>query len=265
MESSMRKVTLAVTFCLAATVGAVNAQAQPLLTPTIYCVPGSGGNCFAAAWQYTSANTFSLWMQNLQGTYGDGTPGFEISRIWVARSNDFSLHFVNLCSSPFQGAEGSVVEPPFDVNGCFYNVLSSGLPWEQLDFPFHRALYVAHAGVNENGIAGCDPVGNFMVATCPRDGTDGWWRIDFSTGLQNHRTGETRPSTVDDFGLAIAGCNIFIGANSGVSLANPEMGTVCETAPFSVLTPEPSTVLMLGTGLLGLAGVAVTRRRRRSP
>lgn len=58
----------------------------------------------------------------------------------------------------------------------------------------------AHAGVSENGIAGCDPVGNFMVATCPRDGTDGWWRID-----------------------------------------------------------------MLGTGLLGLVGVAVTRRRGRTP
>jgi hypothetical protein len=260
----MRNVTLAVTFSVAATLGAMNAQAQPPIAPTIYCIPGSGGSCFAAAWQYTSSNMFSLWMQNLQGSYGGGgTPGFDIKRVVAARNDEFALNLINLCSSPFQGAEGNVQGNPLGFTGCFFNALSSTDPWQQVDFPLHFALYVSEVGSIHTGIAGCDPVGSFLVATCPRDGLDGWWRIDFQTNLSTSR-GESRPSTINDFGLAIAGCNMFIGANSGVSLATREMGMLCETTPYSALIPEPSTVALFGTGLLGLVGVAVGRRRRRA-
>jgi hypothetical protein len=53
-------------------------------------------------------------------------------------------------------------------------------------------------------------------------------------------------------------------SSSASQVSEPSMGASCTTGvDCAMVTPEPATVALLATGLLGIAGAGVLRRRRR--
>jgi hypothetical protein len=117
--------------------------------------------------------------------------------------------------------------------------------------PLGAVAFQAPFTLGVNG--GLDTLGGTLsVATSGGIGT-GVWTILSGTGMFSGATGVLNSTGV---GVAPAG--------PGQPPGNHLIGTGQVTAPNLTAIPEPGTVALLGTGLMGLAGFAAIRRRRRS-
>ncbi|HEY0970414.1 MAG TPA: PEP-CTERM sorting domain-containing protein [Gemmatimonadales bacterium] len=104
-----------------------------------------------------------------------------------------------------------------------------------------------------------DAIGGTTIAAFGSDGT-------FLGSITNSQTG------IEFYGLAtasgeneIAGISFYITGSepAGFAIDNVTFGSVDVIVPPSVV-PEPSSVILLASGLLGLGGIGMRRRRQRS-
>lgn len=244
--------------CVALALLSSGLEAQPA-DPKIYCA--SGDRCFAMAFE-TSGTTSTLFLQNLQGSFplDPASAPFFLGDVWLLRDNRGSnagtrVEFFSGC---WGGAVGSV-HPPASERFCF------------AQSSYSENIAPATQWRHYNGRMGSGPIlgctysnsPGFGHSTCPRDGFDGWYYLTFNTGVYDvsgtRDFGFLREFSMEDVEFEIGPCT-FVGTRSGY--ANP--GTNCAVFPYAALTavPEPSTYAMLGTGLLGLGGLALRRRHR---
>ena len=121
----------------------------------------------------------------------------------------------------------------------------SGAPQGPVSFQASFTL-----GVNQ----GLDTlIGTVLVDIAPTGDGIGAWTILNGTGVFSGATGILNSTGV---GVPPAG--------PGQPPGNHIVGTGQVTAPGLNAIPEPSTIVLLGIGMSGLAGVAAIRQRRRS-
>jgi PEP-CTERM motif len=121
----------------------------------------------------------------------------------------------------------------------------SGAPQGAVSFQANFTL-----GVN----GGLDTlIGTLLVDIAPNGNGIGAWTIQNGTGVFSGATG-----TLNSTGVGVP------PAGPGQPPGNHIVGTGEVTAPGLNAIPEPSTIVLLGIGMSGLAGVAAIRQRRRS-
>lgn len=237
------------------------ADAPPPERVRVFCQPGSLNNCFAVGFE-DSQGHLTLFIQNLQGSIQAGGSSFAIKEV------TYIDQAVNIDSRPGTvGIGGIGLGPTVSTQG---NVRLGGFQ----SFSYENApvgSYSATLFTFGLGFAGCqlfdNPPGNldFYAQTCLPAGLDGWARFDATGYLFDNSTGAMlRPLTFEDFYVRVAGCDVIIGAQSGVTSPS---GLACATdidyaslsASFTPV-PEPTTIALLASGLAGL--VPAIRRRR---
>ncbi len=244
------------------------AHASPFVPSNarIFCVPGAAERCFGMGWSSTD-EVFSLYLQNLAGSYG-GAPGFaNISYVRVERINDGSSFPAEVLG--IQEWDGSRT-----VGAVEHGTISTVLTQDssaQTDADSENSRSWFSYG---QGLIGCTySIGEpdqFGVRTCPALGLTGWLVMDLRLQILSAPafnpdvlTDFVRGAALRDFRLSIgedgSTCDIT-GANSGL---NPTVQE-CLSAPYTLapitVTPEPATLALL---IPGVAGVLAVRRRRR--
>ena len=104
----------------------------------------------------------------------------------------------------------------------------------------------------------------FVAATCPSQGLDGWLEISMPYGLFDRTTNElVRYMTSADITVEWRDSFAWTSVEDGVRWGCT-IGVDCDVYSYAVVAvaPEPGTWALMGTGLIGLAGVAARRRRR---
>jgi hypothetical protein len=91
--------------------------------------------------------------------------------------------------------------------------------------------------------------------------SSGWQLVGATNGGSSPAAYNVNPNNLTSQYWIIAAYNPALGTAQGLDSDDDEMKVVSVTASAQVV-PEPSTYLLLGTGMLALAGVA--RRRRQS-
>jgi hypothetical protein len=265
------------------------ASAQWWATPTVYCTIGST-SCMGAFFNFTQVEPtpnslggtlFSAFLQNLQGSLPTTTLFSSLGLFQLHRNNKppgvGDAGFVSLSGPARATPVGRVDIGHFAWEGTIPLFRESYVP------PFHNAPVVHSAEYHWNGlpsIMGCNafyqdtdtPVRfkSFMYRTCPREGLNGWLRLDFLVNTWNYAAFDFRnvPMTLNDFAFTVY--DVYTPHWDSCTFGNygagmPARGTNCNVYEYHLptVTPEPSTLLLLG-GTLPLAlGFVRARRKRR--
>jgi hypothetical protein len=223
----------------------------------VYCLPGSTTQCFAAGFM-SSGTTFTIWLQNLQGTgaaAGD-TGVFDIGFIQVSRNNDGTpepndfMSYAGGCGHT--GTAGAVERG----GECFEedSYAESESPARQ------DRTYFGSAG---SGLVGCAAPASpafYVARTCVAEGLDGWLILEATAMLHDATSAAIRGLTADDVAIRVGECDVHVGSNSGFTRdARPRDCFVTADYAAFVAVPEPGVIALVASGLLGLA--LVHRRR----
>ena len=201
--------------------------------PTVYCVNPT--SCFAVAIDFKKrvndpllgrTTLVSVYFQNLQGTFPEDGP-----------STPLKLRTFGFVFFGTQESASFVDAYPIETFGSVGNVEQGAQNGWGNDSPAagrNRDNWLADLG---SGILGCDinpmePARFFTFRTCPRDGLDGWVRVDFilrRAGLDPDK----KPIGLEDFefwfGTAFPFQSCVIGA--------PQVST-CTVFPYDeVVSP----------------------------
>ena len=216
-----------------------------------------------------SPGTLTLWLQNRQGSYTNDPTPFFTSQVVIARRHppqpgepaDVAGGYITRMLDSVVAAVG---DAQLGSSMFFYSISADHTVNPQ------QIHYLVNDSEGLVGVIGCDWDGAlddvmFVGRTCPRDGLDGWITMTVSGTLWDRLQGDDftnpRPLEWRDVAVTVGGCAI-IGANSGFTAADFDLG--CVSAPYETFTatPEPATVALLGGGLalLGVGGVVRLRR-----
>ena len=208
-----------------------------------YCTTGSLRTCASVQITTTisgSTTNISVRVKNLQGTTNfTNLPAYGIASVWFDVSPDAfdgGLNPYVLEGDNLQSVAGSV------------NLVSTAAEWHQhvidksnpLSGGFSFDRYLMHGGA----IIGCDAPDALLNTAGAIQTCDDWVTFNFTT----------------NFAWDVA------------QLGNVEMnyqavfadgtGDVCTTGLNCSVVPEPITMVLLGSGLLGVGGAAYRKRRR---
>ncbi len=267
----------------------ISASASPAaaqFVPRVYCPPGQP-SCFAAAFNYNnyvgglpghpfldgvSLTVMSVYVQNLQGSYNwsGATDPFQVNTFGFFRKND---GFDNLSNSLFVNLlptgssvprSGSTVGAARMGQAPFLSESGSADPINDLSTTYYTDV--------SGGVMGCNlgeydsPFRGWGWQTCPQSGLNGWVKFDFAL-YWAEQVGAPRFVNGDDFFLTMGAANTssdyLCGYGQEIGIDVPVNACPDQAYTWAVVTPEPTSIILLASGLAGV-GAASLRRRRKS-
>ncbi len=264
-----------------AAVALVLAPAVSEAQPRVYCPPGIFAGCVAIEVRDTDRGAI-VRLQNLQGSLIGSDDVFRLSvnnvhinladpSVWLHASElsigwpyvHENVPFVGISGAALNGGAGADLLAPRTTELPIGSFLIRGITDRRLIYnPFASGVVLEGCRNSTNASIGRYP---FTAATCPSQGLDGWLEISLPYGLFDRTTNELlRPISAAD--ITVGWENTFAWTDDrDVVLRGCTAGVNCDVYDYAAVVavaPEPGTWALLGTGLLGLGGVALRRRRR---
>ena len=249
--------------------------------PRVHCAPGLPEGCVAVAYQ-ASDRGFTLLLQNLQGSFTSSSYRFDVQGLWLSlQAPGLAWRAAANPDAVPDGFDGpvsggcwsSIVGRGIEGNDCYRLSVDGGsAPGEDDHYFTNHLTYNAFAAY---GLLGCADVNapsrmEFVAMTCPRGGFDGWLAVHVNFGLYDPESDRfVRPVRPDDVEITLVGQSQRVGdATCTIGQAPGGVGAAGDCYAFAydraaLVAPEPTSVALLGSGLLGLIGIGMVRRRSR--